>query len=81
MLFRSFHATDTPGEGGEWLVDLTGDALAWRRGHEKAAVAVRGAVAELLLVVYRRRSPRAGTVEVLGDYELLEFWLDRVSFE
>lgn len=76
-----FHATDTPGEGGEWLVDLTGDALAWRRGHEKAAVAVRGAVAELLLVVYRRRSPRAGTVEVLGDYELLEFWLDRVSFE
>jgi uncharacterized protein (TIGR03083 family) len=77
-----FHATDAaPDDQAEWVVDLTGDELAWRRAHEKSAVAVRGPLTELLLVVYRRRSPGDGTVEVLGDAELLDFWLDRVSFE
>jgi uncharacterized protein (TIGR03083 family) len=76
-----FHATDAgPEDAAEWVVDLTGDALAWRRAHEKCAVAVRGPVVELLLVVYRRRSPVGGTVEVLGDADLLDFWLERVSF-
>jgi len=76
-----FHATDTgPEDAAEWVVDLTGDALAWRRAHEKSAVAVRGPVVELLLLVYRRRSPLDGTVEVLGDAGLLDFWLDRVGF-
>jgi hypothetical protein len=76
-----FHATDTdPDDHAEWVVDLTGDALAWRRAHEKAAVAVRGPLVELLLVVYKRRSPQAGSVELLGDADLLDFWLDRVSF-
>src|SRR5246127_5126298 len=69
-----FHATDTgPEDAAEWVVDLTGDALAWRRAHEKSAVAVRGPVVELLLVVYRRRSLTDGTVEVLGDRGLLDF--------
>jgi len=62
------------------VVDLTGDALAWRRAHEKSAVAVRGPLVELLLVIYRRRSPRAGTVEVLGEADLLDYWLERVTF-
>jgi len=76
-----FHATDTDaGDAAEWVADLTGDVLAWRRAHEKCAVAVRGPVVELLLVVYRRRSPGDGTVEVLGDAKLLDFWLERVSF-
>ena len=77
-----FHATDTNAEdSAEWVVDLTGEAPNWRRAHEKAAVAVRGPVAELLLVIYKRRSPGDGTVEVLGDDHLLDFWLDRMSFE
>jgi len=34
-----FHATDTaPEAAAEWLIDLTGDAIAWRPAHEKAAV-------------------------------------------
>lgn len=68
------HATDVE---AEWLVDLTGDAPAWRRAHEKAAVAVRGPVTELLLVVYGRKPP----AEVFGDRDLLDFWLKRVSFD
>lgn len=38
-----FHSTDTaPEAAAEWLIDLTGDVIVWRRAHEKAAVAVRG---------------------------------------
>ncbi|MFD7220906.1 maleylpyruvate isomerase family mycothiol-dependent enzyme [Streptomyces sp. NPDC059892] len=77
-----FHATGTaPGTAAEWLVDLTGDTLAWRRAHEKAAVAVRGPLTELLLIIYKRRRPvGGGGIEVLGDAKLLDFWLERVSF-
>jgi uncharacterized protein (TIGR03083 family) len=76
-----FHATDTtPSDKAEWVVDLTGDALSWRRAHEKAAVAIRGPLVELLLVIYKRRQPRDRTVEVLGDAQLLDFWLERVGF-
>ncbi|MEC3979257.1 maleylpyruvate isomerase family mycothiol-dependent enzyme [Amycolatopsis sp. H20-H5] len=72
-----FHATDAP---GEWSLDLTGDVMTWRRGHEKAAVAVRGPLTELLLLIYKRRPVENSAVEVFGDAKLLDFWLERVSF-
>lgn len=76
-----FHATDTAPEArAEWVVDLTGDLLAWRRAHEKAAVAVRAPLADLLLVIYRRRPADGAGVDVLGNEQLLDFWLERVSF-
>ncbi len=76
------HATDTPPQAAaEWVVDLTGEAIAWRRAHEKAAVAVRGPLTELLLLVYRRSPAGGAGIEVLGDARLLDFWLERVSFE
>jgi uncharacterized protein (TIGR03083 family) len=76
-----FHATDTaPEAAAEWLIDLTGDAITWRRAHEKAAVAVRGPLTGLLLVIYKRRPPRGNGIEVFGDTPLLDFWLERVSF-
>ncbi|MEU7042676.1 maleylpyruvate isomerase family mycothiol-dependent enzyme [Streptomyces varsoviensis] len=76
-----FHGTDAgPGAAAEWLVDLTGDAIAVRRAHEKAAVAVRGPVGDVLQLVFRRQPVSAGRVEVLGDAELLDFWLERVKF-
>ncbi|HMH91358.1 MAG TPA: maleylpyruvate isomerase family mycothiol-dependent enzyme [Streptosporangiaceae bacterium] len=75
------HATDTPPEAAaEWVVDLTGDAITWRRAHEKAAVAVRGPLTDLLLVIYKRRPARSPGIEVIGDEKLLDFWLERVSF-
>jgi uncharacterized protein (TIGR03083 family) len=84
-----FHATDTaPEASAEWVVDLTGDTIVWRRAHEKAAVAARGTLTDLLLTIYRRlpveregRQGRQGKgIEVLGDAKLLDFWLERVSF-
>ena len=75
------HATDTPpGARAEWVVDLTGDVIAWRRAHEKSAVAVRAPLTELLLLIYKRRPARGANIEVLGDVDLLDFWLDRVGF-
>ena len=77
-----FHATDTaPEAAAEWVIDLTGEASVWRRAHEKAAVAVRGPLTDLLLVIYRRRPAHSKDIEVLGDVQLLDFWLERVSFE
>jgi hypothetical protein len=76
-----FHATDTAPEArAEWLIDLTGDAIVWRRAQEKAAVAVRGPLIDLLLVIYKRRPARSEGIEILGDAQLLDFWLERVSF-
>ncbi|GAA0638263.1 maleylpyruvate isomerase family mycothiol-dependent enzyme [Sporichthya brevicatena] len=73
------HATDTDPElHAEWVLDLTGDAITWRRAHEKSAVAVRGPITDLLLMVYRRRAP--DRLDVVGDASLLEFWLERVPF-
>jgi uncharacterized protein (TIGR03083 family) len=72
-----FHATDAE---GEWVIDLTGELIEWRRGHEKCAVAVRGPLTELLLVLYRRRPVTTEGVEVLGDAKLLDFYLERVAF-
>lgn len=75
------HATDVaPEDEAEWLVDLTGDTIVWRRVHGKASVAVRAPLTELLLLVYRRRPANGDGIEVLGDAALLDFWLDRVAF-
>ncbi|MER7399974.1 maleylpyruvate isomerase family mycothiol-dependent enzyme [Streptomyces sp. NPDC000151] len=76
------HATDTDPDkdGGEWLIDLTGEAITWRRGHEKAAVALRGPMKDLLLVFYRRLSVEDADVTVIGDRALLDEWLELVSF-
>lgn len=76
------HATDTaPQAAAEWVVDLTGDAVGWRRAHEKAAVAVRGPLTDLLLIVYRRLPARSEGVQILGDEQLLDFYLERTAFE
>jgi uncharacterized protein (TIGR03083 family) len=70
-------ATDT---ATDWIVDLTGPAIDWRRGIGDAAVTLRGAVTDLLLLIYQRRAPVEPYVTITGDRGLLQFWLDRVDF-
>ncbi|MFD7705966.1 maleylpyruvate isomerase family mycothiol-dependent enzyme [Streptomyces sp. NPDC059785] len=72
------HATDLAGSDGEWFVDLTRAPVTWRRAHEKAAVAVRAPLTDLVLLLYGRRTP--ADVEVLGDPALLRLWLERSGF-
>ncbi|MGW6602452.1 maleylpyruvate isomerase family mycothiol-dependent enzyme [Streptomyces sp. NPDC055036] len=76
-----FHATDADGGvDAEWLVEFGEEGFGWRRGHEKATVAVRGPLTDVLLVLYRRLPADSDRVEVLGDAKLLDFWLERTSF-
>ncbi|MDX2934288.1 maleylpyruvate isomerase family mycothiol-dependent enzyme [Streptomyces ipomoeae] len=75
------HATDnTPDVNAEWFIDLSGDVVAWRRGHEKATVALRGPLTEVLLAFYRRLPPDGGRLEVLGERDVLDSWLERSTF-
>jgi uncharacterized protein (TIGR03083 family) len=69
------HATDTD---DHWVLDFTGEAIAWRHGDEETAAALRGPVTDLLLALYRRRP--VASVDVLGDAELIDFWQERVAF-
>jgi uncharacterized protein (TIGR03083 family) len=77
---RTVHLHATDSAGAEWVADLTGAHQTWRRAHEKSAVAVRGPVSDLLLLVYGRRGVDDGGLEVLGDRALLDEWLAGVPF-
>lgn len=72
------HATDAP--GAEWLIEFGEDGFTWRRAHEKATVALRGPLTDVLQVFYRRLPADSDRVEVLGDAALLDFWLERATF-
>ncbi|WP_409332482.1 maleylpyruvate isomerase family mycothiol-dependent enzyme [Trujillonella humicola] len=75
------HATDTAAElDAEWVVDLTGAVPTWRRAHEKSAVAVRGPVTGLVLLVYGRRPADGDDLQVFGDRGLLTTWLAASPF-
>jgi len=76
------HATDAgPDLPAEWLVELAPPAFRWRHAHQKATVAVRAPLADLLRVVTRRLSPDAEGVEVLGDRSVLDAWLERLRLQ
>jgi hypothetical protein len=77
---RTIHLHATDDADAEWLVDLTGATITWRRAHEKAAVAVRGPLTGLLELVYRRRPAHGQDIEVFGDERLLGLWLERSGF-
>ena len=76
------HATDAdPGLSAEWLVELDLPAFRWRHAHEKATVAVRTPLADLLRVVTRRLPPDSEGIEVLGDRAVLDTWLERMRLQ
>jgi uncharacterized protein (TIGR03083 family) len=76
------HATDAgPGLSAEWLVELDLPTFRWRHAHERATVAVRAPLADVLRVVTRRLSPDADGVEVLGDRAVLDAWLEHMRLQ
>ncbi|WP_328317213.1 maleylpyruvate isomerase family mycothiol-dependent enzyme [Streptomyces sp. NBC_00388] len=77
---RSVHLHATDADAAEWLIEFGDDGFTWRRGHEKATVALRGPLTDVLQVFYRRLPAGSARVEVLGDRALLDFWLERASF-
>src|SRR5215213_10230771 len=76
------HATDAdPGLSAEWLLVPDPPGFRWRHAHEKATVAVRAPLADVLRVVTRRLPPDADGVEVVGDRAVLDAWLDRLRLQ
>ncbi|WP_371600829.1 maleylpyruvate isomerase N-terminal domain-containing protein [Streptomyces sp. NBC_00564] len=75
------HATDAPEGTGEWLIDLAGEPITWSRTHKKSTATVRGPLTDLLLLLYRRRSPApAEAVEVLGEKGLFTAWRNGAGY-
>ncbi|CRK57564.1 FIG00822836: hypothetical protein [Alloactinosynnema sp. L-07] len=70
------HATDTE---GEWLITTDGDKIVWEQAHGKAAAAVRGSAADILLTLLRR-VPLDDRVEVHGDSAVIKHWLEHTPF-
>ena len=68
------HCTDTE---AEWMVTLGREGFSWEHRHAKAAVAVRGAAADLLLLMYGRRRPDSDRFEQVGDQAVLARWLEK----
>jgi uncharacterized protein (TIGR03083 family) len=68
------HATDG---GYECTITLGVDGFSYEHSHGKGTVAVRGAVADLLLLLMNRRSLEADSArfEVFGDRAPLQLWL------
>jgi hypothetical protein len=69
------HGTD---RDDEWLLALTPGGLRVERQHAKGDLALRGAVADLELVLYDR--PPLGQVQHLGDDAALEAWYRAFKF-
>jgi uncharacterized protein (TIGR03083 family) len=75
------HATDAaPEANAEWFVEGTEEGFVWRRGHQKTTVALRGPLTSVLLAFYRRLPLDGPGLEVVGERELLDFWLERATF-
>ncbi|OEV02791.1 maleylpyruvate isomerase N-terminal domain-containing protein [Streptomyces oceani] len=80
-------ATDAaPGTPANWFVLLSGEPITWRRTtaadleqgttSPEASATVRGPLADLLLLLYGRRTPASEGITVDGDAELLIAWLE-----
>ncbi|GGN33929.1 uncharacterized protein (TIGR03083 family) [Actinoplanes campanulatus] len=70
-----FSATDTT---DRWHISLTPSGIAWRAAEAPADVTCRAPVAELLLILNRRRPPTPDQIH--GDRTLLDRWLALTRF-
>ncbi len=76
------HATDLASDeaangDGEWFIEL-GDTLAWRHGHQKGDVALRGSRSDLLLAAWGRIP--VSSLDTVGDVALFERFLESLRF-
>lgn len=78
----ALQATDTAPElAAAWVIEIGPDAVSWTRARREATVTARGAITDLLRFFYRRLPRNTERIEITGDRSVLEFWLDRATFE
>ncbi|WP_031331190.1 maleylpyruvate isomerase family mycothiol-dependent enzyme [Williamsia sp. D3] len=75
------HASETDlGPDGEWFIRGEEGTVAWDHSHAKADAAVRGPASGLLLAISRRKSAEEAGLEILGDRQVWDTWLERTQF-
>ena len=75
------HAAEADlGSAGEWFIRGDDGTVAWDHSHAKADAAVRGPASGLLLAISRRRSTEEAGLEILGDRQVWDTWLERTQF-
>lgn len=68
------------GSAGEWTISAGPDGLSWSHEHGKGSVALRGSAAELLLATVRRVPVDDTGIEMFGDADVWQRWLDHTPF-
>ncbi len=75
------HATDDGlGAAGEWTITGRDDGIAWSHEHGKGDAALRGSARDLLLAIVRRQTAADGGIDVFGDADVWDGWLNRTPF-
>ena len=62
--------------GPRWTVTLLEDGFVVAHDDDNVDAEMTGEALDLLLVLYRRTPPAAGTVSIGGDRSLVDFWID-----
>ena len=52
----------------------------WDHRHAKADTAVRGQATNLLLAISRRKTAEEADIDILGDRQVWDTWLERTQF-
>jgi len=65
------------GEAGEWTVKVDQGRITWAHEHGKGTAALRGGVTELLLAILRRVPLSDTGIQLFGDEDVWQIWLDR----
>ena len=75
------HAAEADlGSAGEWFIRGDEGAVVWDHRHAKADTAVRGQATNLLLAISRRKTAEDADIEILGDRQVWDTWLERTQF-
>ncbi|MFJ7149010.1 maleylpyruvate isomerase family mycothiol-dependent enzyme [Streptomyces sp. NPDC100445] len=80
----AFRCADVDADGEEWRVRLEPDGFRLLPGGEPGSrpdtAAVRGDAADLLLLLYGRRSYREPVFDISGDTTVLDRWFEHTAF-
>jgi uncharacterized protein (TIGR03083 family) len=77
----NFHATDVdPAANADWVIDLTGTTIVWRRARDTSAACVNASLTDILLILYRRRPLNCEGTTIDGNTQLLDAWRELASF-
>lgn len=75
------HAAEADlGSAGEWFIRGDAGTVVWDHRHAKADAAVRGQATNLLLAISRRKTAEEADIEILGDRQVWDTWLERTQF-